>query len=375
MSGEEYEHGLEAGDHVIRWSHIALYPIQIHGIVLSAGPGLVTLCDCGLTSRSKTAEASFGPGADDSSDQQEEERVVNVAKTTTRSRRLVVITLTEEKEIRPWRKVDYGESIMPAGKLRRLFSSFLRSDSSTTTASAGEDTSSADTPPLENVTASSRAVASGTPLDTQGDDENDEESHDPKAQQQQQQQQQQSEKLPTSDSAPLVLARIRYLLEFEHVDETKQEHSNSVLPRYHLFYSNSECIAVWCKTGTFSTLQAAVFLHSTALGQAKSAATLALFVSSQTVPITTTMSAGGIMGWFGATTSSTALVPLLTTQPWLIPALAGYGIAAVGAPYWILVKAKGKWEESTQLLNDGFWGWADPHIFVEAIQCWSHLPP
>jgi hypothetical protein len=211
-------------------------------------------------------------------------------------------------------------------------------------------------------------VASGTSLDTQEDDENDEESSDPKAQQQQ------PEKLPTSDSAALVLARIRYLLEFEHVDETKQEHSNSVLPRYHLFYSNSECIAVWCKTGIFSTLQAAVFLHSTALGQAKSAATLALFMSSQTVPITSTVSAGGVMGWFGATTTSTSLVPLLTTQPWLIPALAGYGIAAVGAPYVILVKAKGKWEESTQLLNDGFWGWADPHIFVEAIKCWSHLP-
>ena len=113
--------------------------------------------------------------------------------------------------------------------------------------------------------------------------------------------------MPDSDPKGVVLARVRYLLENENIDE-KENHCNSVLPPYHIFNANSECIAVWVKTGRFSTLQAAIFLHSTALGQVKSAATLSLFVASQTVPVTTTVSAGGVLGWFGMTTTSTALV-------------------------------------------------------------------
>jgi len=143
------------------------------------------------------------------------------------------------------------------------------------------------------------------------------------------------------------------------------------LMRQDIFYANSECIAVWCKTGTFSTLQAAVFLHSTAIGQAKSAATLALFVGGQTASVT--VPASGIMGWFGATT--TASVPLLTAQPWLIPALAGYGIAVVGGPYLLLMRARGKWDNATRELGDGFWQWAIdcPDVYEAAIRCWSGM--
>lgn len=121
--------------------------------------------------------------------------------------------------------------------------------------------------------------------------------------------------------------------------------------------------------GRFSTLQASIFLYSTAIGQAKSAATLSLFVASQTV--TATVPASGILGWFGATTTST--IPLLSACPWLIPALAGYGLAAVGTPYLVLVKARGRWEESTKLLNDGFWAWADTDVYVDAIRGWGGL--
>jgi hypothetical protein len=48
-----------------------------------------------------------------------------------------------------------------------------------------------------------------------------------------------------------------------------------VLPPYRTFASNAECVAVWCKTGTWATLQASSWLGMTALGQAKSAVTLA----------------------------------------------------------------------------------------------------
>jgi hypothetical protein len=67
-------------------------------------------------------------------------------------------------------------------------------------------------------------------------------------------------KLPKSDHRSIVLARVRFIL----AEQDKKE-SESCLPPYHIFYSNSECIAVWCKTGKFCTLQAAVFLHSTAI--------------------------------------------------------------------------------------------------------------
>ena len=148
-----------------------------------------------------------------------------------------------------------------------------------------------------------------------------------------------------------------------------RDSSNRVLPPYHLFYANSECIAVWCKTGRFSTLQASFFLQTTALGQAKTAATVSLYMAGQTVAMS--VPAGGVLGWFGATT--TATVPLLSAQPWLIPALAGYGIAAVGTPYIVLMKARGQWEVSTMTLNDGFWAWAGPEVYVAAIHSWSGL--
>jgi hypothetical protein len=405
------EHDLQAGDHVIRWTHIALYPIQVHGIVLSAGPGIVTLADFGLTSRSPE---TFGPSSDDVT---KEEKEIKTA--TGGSRRLVVITLTEENEIKRWRKVDYGGTSLSGGKLKRLLSNLFSGDGKSKKeeskeaaelAEASEESAcgksekggsndasgskedgeesaaflgsrdgkseklnsrdtresegmeeQSDTPMvLHDVSAASRAAAAGS-------SEQDQQDSDDKEQQEEEQQ----PSFPKSDPPGIVLARVRYLLEHETV--VKGKHHNSVLPPYHLFYANSECIAVFCKTGTFSTFQAAVFLHSTAIGQAKSAATLALFVGSQTVPITSTVSAGGILGWFGATTTTTTMVPLLSINPWLIPVLAGYGIAAVGTPYIMLMKAKGKWEKATRELNDGFWGWAGTEVYVEAIKGWSGL--
>jgi hypothetical protein len=50
-------------------------------------------------------------------------------------------------------------------------------------------------------------------------------------------------------------------------------------------------------------------------------------------------------------------VGLLSTQPWLIPVLVGYGIVHVGALCLLLLQAKGKWERATKELNDAFWNW------------------
>ena len=135
-----------------------------------------------------------------------------------------------------------------------------------------------------------------------------------------------------SDAAKIVLARVLFLLENE----------DDVLPAYHVFNSNSECIAVWCKTGRWSSLQSDVFWHTTAIGNAKSTTLMGL--------------------------------SLAATQPWLIPALPVAAVAAIGTPYLVLRQSKKKCEEATRQLTDGFWAQADPEVYVEAIETWSGIP-
>lgn len=137
--------------------------------------------------------------------------------------------------------------------------------------------------------------------------------------------------IPRSDPPLLVLARTRFIL----------EHGESILPPYHILNSNSECIAVWCKTGRWSTFQASVFLHSSAIGYGKSC--------------------------IGLTIGAAA------TQPWLIPAFATVGVAAVGTPWLLLKVANDKWNEATNNLTEQFWMQAEPPVFVECIRKWSNL--
>jgi len=136
--------------------------------------------------------------------------------------------------------------------------------------------------------------------------------------------------LPKSDSAKLVLARTHFILENENL-----------LPPYHVFYSNSECIAVWCKTGRWSTLQAAVYLVSSSVGFGKSATMLTISVAA--------------------------------AHAILLPAVAVGGLAVVGAPLLFLKKSQEKWEKTTMKLTGEFWARAPPEVFVEAIEYWGGL--
>ena len=142
--------------------------------------------------------------------------------------------------------------------------------------------------------------------------------------------------MPKSDPITIVLARVNFIMSQQDLPDKM-----SSLPPYHIFYSNSECLAVWCKTGKFSTLQASIFLHSTAVGNMKSTFALGAFMSA--------------------------------TSPWLIPVAAGYGLVAVGMPYVMLKKCKEKWKDSEMELNDSFWQEASPEVFVSAIEYWSGL--
>ena len=163
----------------------------------------------------------------------------------------------------------------------------------------------------------------------------------------------------TAESCPpaLVRARLDFLL----------QHPN-YLPPYSAVHSNCECVAVWCKTGTWGTLQATSWLTATAAGQAKSAATLAGVVSTTTV----TVPSAGLWGWMGYTTQ----VSLAATQPYLLPAIAAYGIVTVGVPTLWLWHAKQKWKQWTMELNEAFWDNAVdyPELFVECITHWANSP-
>ncbi len=374
-SGDTYDHGLQRGDHVVRWTNILVYPIQVHGIVLSAGDEIITVVDFGLTAN-KATQDSTKENEDGTTEHidgnlnlddmvNHEDRVMIQAcdehrKEQVGAKRINILTLCSTDEIKRWRKVDYGESIKKQwgwrwwkkdeaneantnahlkeyeNRTKALSSNFAREQnneipnleetSNTDTEKLGSNTIETDT----NVSSESPSCQQVPTLPT----------------------------LPKSDPENMVIARVRYLI-------TNPE----VLPPHHILFSNSECIAVWCKTGRWSTLQASIFLQSTAAGNLKSSFLLATGVGTATV--TTTVPAGGIAGWLGFTTTST--VSLLSVQPWLIPLLAGYGLLTVGTPLILFQKAKERWEKATLDLNDSFWSNVDSDVFVEAIKSWAAI--
>lgn len=156
------------------------------------------------------------------------------------------------------------------------------------------------------------------------------------------------------DAPGMVRARVQFL----------QEHAE-LLPPYSVVQSNCECVAVWCKTGTWATLQATSWLTVTAAGQAKSAAVLSGVVTTTQVSVPS----AGLWGWFGYTTH----VSLAATQPYLLPAIAAYGVVTVGTPFLWLLHAKQKWKNLTIQLNERFWESAidKADIFVDNITHWS----
>eukprot|EP00529_Nitzschia_sp_RCC80_P020668 CAMPEP_0113463918 /NCGR_PEP_ID=MMETSP0014_2-20120614/12919_1 /TAXON_ID=2857 /ORGANISM="Nitzschia sp." /LENGTH=396 /DNA_ID=CAMNT_0000355955 /DNA_START=19 /DNA_END=1209 /DNA_ORIENTATION=- /assembly_acc=CAM_ASM_000159 len=139
-----------------------------------------------------------------------------------------------------------------------------------------------------------------------------------------------------SDPPDMVLARVRFLLDHPHL-----------LPPYDVIQSNCECAATWCKTGTWMTLQAAQFLHSVVAGHLKSTATVAGAIAKTQV----TVPSAGLWGWLGCTTQ----VSLISTQPWIVPALVVGGAVVVGAPAAWLAVTKKHWKKMTEDLNGAFY--------------------
>jgi hypothetical protein len=157
-----------------------------------------------------------------------------------------------------------------------------------------------------------------------------------------------------SDPPGLVMARVFFLMHHRHL-----------VPKYHVLQSNCECMAVWCKTGQWSTLQAMSMLSVAAASQVKQATTLAAIAASQQV----TVPASGFMGMLGYTTQ----VSLVSTQPYLLPAIGLYGALTVAIPMLLLNQAQRAWKRTTDLLTQEFWNHAvkEPETFAECITYWS----
>jgi len=313
-----------------------IYPIQIHAIVLDAGRNCVVVADFGLTGYGRKEGSKFNHA----DDHKTSSAILAAFKKLRpqQDQRLNIVTLTEPLEIRKWTKANYEESFFAPDSVKKLeaLSKFLSRMSTRTTTKEdkaevagieqGGEPSQSDhshQPDLEEPSlshdqseSSNRSTGSGLSTSSRRARRRNHEEPLPN--------------LPLSDPTSIVLARANFLLENE-----------DLLPPYHVFFSNSECIAVWCKTGRWSTLQTAVFLSTNSIGAAKSA--------------------------------TLATMGVAAAHALLAPVVAVGGLIWVGAPMLILQKSREKWEEATELMTDLFWARAPAAVFVAAIENWSGL--
>lgn len=353
--GGDFGHKFEAGDHIYRWEMIifppVIYPVQIHGICLEVGKNCVIVADFGMTGYGKKEGSSFNHSEDHNADDIQETMMAAWKKFRPKEeQRLNLLTITDPKEIRKWSKANYESQSEKTpkkkymGKLSKMFSSSQQrarprnigdAERIMTRSSAQVGSSSTREHPPRKGLDPTLTPRDQTPSDADIPDDAPDwfsESNAPKA----------AgpsvfsvgdakSELPKSDPTKIVLARANLLLEY----------GEKVLPPYHVFYSNSECIAVWCKTGRWSTLQAIVYLTTTSVG--------------------------------GAKTSALSVISLAAAHAVLAPVAAVGGIIWVGAPMMILKKSAEKWQAYTTMMNDLFWSWAPPDVFVCAIENWSRI--
>ena len=163
----------------------------------------------------------------------------------------------------------------------------------------------------------------------------------------------------SAKSSPMeeVMKRVNFLLTNSHVDADcipdfcyhNFQGTGSLLPEYHVLYANCECVARWCKTGTWATLQVKSVLASVSSGSALGAG--ALGVAEATVPAT------GLWGTLGFTTTVSAAVAF----PALLCGTVAGGVASTGT----YVHAKIRWSKIENTLNAQL-RFADDRKMIEA---------
>jgi hypothetical protein len=250
-----------------------IYPIQIHGIVLEAGRNCVVIADFGLTGYGRKEGDKFN--FVDHDDRNSSNAVLAAWKKLrpTEDQRLNIQTLTDPNEIRKWTKANYESFFSAVGSSKKsskfdigkffgkVSPTHSEEEEETSHSNQHEDESSssslhADFNGNSSPTKSKKGSMGAEPLE-----------------------------LPRTDPTEIVLARANFVL----------EHGEEVLPPYHVFFSNSECLAVWCKTGRWSTFQTAVFLSTTSVGAAKSSGMATLGVAAANPLLAPVVAIGGII--------------------------------------------------------------------------------
>uniref|UniRef100_A0A7S2HDC4 LRAT domain-containing protein n=1 Tax=Helicotheca tamesis TaxID=374047 RepID=A0A7S2HDC4_9STRA len=138
----------------------------------------------------------------------------------------------------------------------------------------------------------------------------------------------------TSDPKEIVISRANFLLS-----------NPSILPPYHAFTSNCECVAVWCKTGKWSTLQGLTILSVLAPTPVTGSAGAAVATALR-APVK--VRAAGLWGFFGFSTEVSAA----TAYPALLPAIGLVGLGASAAAVWHKKRqCENNWDEMSDMLN------------------------
>jgi hypothetical protein len=127
-----------------------------------------------------------------------------------------------------------------------------------------------------------------------------------------------------ADDCIVVLERLNFLMR-----------NPDLIPLYQLFDCNCECVAVWCKTGKFTTHQVAIFLNA-GVGAA---------IGLAFTPVSVSVPAAGLWGWFGFTTTRTACILGLAPEICL-------AIGAITSAFWISMHLK--WRKTEEKLNSEF---------------------
>lgn len=139
------------------------------------------------------------------------------------------------------------------------------------------------------------------------------------------------------DVSGLIMARVEHL--FAHTES---------LPDYKRLAANDECVAVWCRTGRWVTLQGASMLELISAAQASSAVAAGTVASSMTVTYSMQWMQGMVLVW---------TVPATVAYPLLVPLLVGYGLTSL-VPLEVLRRHRKNWKELTDSMNRAFWALA-----------------
>ncbi len=229
--------------------------MKVHGIVLSAGCDIVTVVDFGVSTaksqkNNKVTESQELEDMIDKEDQAMVEACEKYRKDHLGADRVNILTLTDEKEIKRWKKVQYGENLEKQKDWRWWKKTnhdekldHAEFEESQTKSNEGESETNTERTPSGDDEIPKNADLHPKQGTNWWNCKSPQSQSPPKETNVKRETKDKLPALPASDPEHLVLSRVRFLL------NNPQE-----LPPHHILFSNSECIAVWCKTGEFMTM-------------------------------------------------------------------------------------------------------------------------